>query len=114
MTGAALEVDTVSVSYRRPDGSMATVVSKVSLEPAAVVGLVGESGCGKSSLALAWMGATPDGGVITSGSVAVEDLDLLTAPPETLRAVGAPPCPRSAEPRHLAQPRRRLPRHRPR
>lgn len=89
MTSAALGVDAVSVAYRRPDGSMAMVVSEVSLslEPAAVVGLVGESGCGKSSLALACMGATPDGGVITSGRVTVEGFDLLTAQPEIVRAL---------------------------
>ncbi|MGH3765576.1 MAG: dipeptide ABC transporter ATP-binding protein [Pseudonocardiaceae bacterium] len=52
-----------------------------------VVGLVGESGCGKSSLALACMGATPEGGVITNGRVTVNGVDLLTAPPETLRAL---------------------------
>lgn len=89
MTGAALMADAVSVAYRRPGGSMATVVSQVSLilEPAAVVGLVGESGCGKSSLALACMGAIPDGGAITGGSVTVDGLDLLTAPPGILRAL---------------------------
>ncbi|MEO7195313.1 MAG: ABC transporter ATP-binding protein [Pseudonocardiaceae bacterium] len=89
MTDAALEADRVSVAYRRPDGSLATVVSHVSLSlaPGQILGLVGESGCGKSSLALACMGAIPDGGVITSGSVTVEGLDLLTAPPQTLRAL---------------------------
>jgi peptide/nickel transport system ATP-binding protein len=87
MTGATLDADLVSVAYRRPDGSMATVVSQVSLSllPGRVLGLVGESGCGKSSLALALMGATPHGGAITGGRVRVNDIDLLSASRVTLR-----------------------------
>lgn len=89
MTGAALEIEAVSVAYRRPDGSLATVVHRVSLnlDPGRVAGLVGESGCGKSSLALACMGSAAEGGVITGGSVIVDGVDLRTAPSATLRAL---------------------------
>jgi peptide/nickel transport system ATP-binding protein len=89
VTGAALEADGVSVAYRRPDGSMVTVVSEVSLilEPGRIVGLAGESGCGKSTLALACLGAKPDGGAITSGRILVDGIDLRTATPRTLRSL---------------------------
>lgn len=87
MTADALDVEAVSIAYSRPDRSLATVVSQVSLrlERGQVVGLVGESACGKSSLALACMGATIAGGVITGGSVRFGGLDLLTARASTLR-----------------------------
>jgi peptide/nickel transport system ATP-binding protein len=58
MTEAALRLDEVSVTYRRPGRPDLRAVDRVSLhvEPGEIVGLVGESGCGKSSLARAVCG----------------------------------------------------------
>jgi oligopeptide/dipeptide ABC transporter ATP-binding protein len=42
-----------------------------------VLGVVGESGCGKSTLALALLGLTRPGAKITSGSIKLDDVELL-------------------------------------
>lgn len=49
------------------------------------VGLVGESGCGKSTLMKAAIGVLADNAEITAGSVFYHDLDLVSAPAETVR-----------------------------
>lgn len=51
-----------------------------------ITAIVGESGCGKSVLALAVLGLLPTG-TQTSGSIWFGDLDLLAAGESTLRAV---------------------------
>jgi oligopeptide/dipeptide ABC transporter ATP-binding protein len=57
----ALELVDVEVTYKRPDGTPVRAVAGVSLSvnPGEIVGLVGETGCGKSSLARAACGLTP-------------------------------------------------------
>ena len=57
----ALELVDVEVTYKRPDGTPVRAVAGVSLtvNPGEIVGLVGETGCGKSSLARAACGLTP-------------------------------------------------------
>jgi oligopeptide/dipeptide ABC transporter ATP-binding protein len=49
--------------------------------------IVGESGCGKTSIALAMLDLVPKPGAIESGRVLYEERDLLTLRPEELRAV---------------------------
>ncbi|MEP6762255.1 MAG: ABC transporter ATP-binding protein, partial [Sporichthyaceae bacterium] len=62
-----LELRDVHVVYRRRDGTPVPAVAGVSLDVNAgeIVGLVGETGCGKSSLARAAVGLVP----VTQGSV---------------------------------------------
>jgi peptide/nickel transport system ATP-binding protein len=52
-----------------------------------VVGLIGESGAGKSTIGLAAMGFTRDGCRISGGSVEFDGVDLVTAPAETKRSL---------------------------
>ena len=62
------------------EGKDVTVVNNVSfdLNPGEIVGLVGESGCGKSVSALSIMGLVPDPpGKITGGEILLEGKDLL-------------------------------------
>ncbi len=56
-----------------------------SVEPGRTVGLVGESGCGKSVTALAIMGLLPRRGVRVSGSVRFEGTELLGLPEAAMR-----------------------------
>jgi peptide/nickel transport system ATP-binding protein len=62
-----LELVDVEVTYERSDGTPVRAVAGVSLSvnPGEIVGLVGETGCGKSSLARAACGLTR----VTAGSV---------------------------------------------
>lgn len=65
-----LELRDVEVVYQRRDGTPVPAVAGVSLhvEPGEIVGLVGETGCGKSSLARAAVGLVP----LAAGSVTFE------------------------------------------
>jgi oligopeptide transport system ATP-binding protein len=58
------------------------------LEPGETIGIVGESGCGKSVSSLAMLGILPKpAGRVTGGQVFFEDRDLLQLPDRDLRAV---------------------------
>lgn len=70
----ALEVTSLVRSFRRPDGRVVRAVDEVSfdLRPGETLGLVGESGCGKSSLARALMQLPPP----ESGSVKISGEEI--------------------------------------
>ena len=51
------------------------------------LGIVGESGCGKSMLSLSVMRLVPPAGRIASGSVTFDGQDLLALPPAAMRGV---------------------------
>jgi ABC-type dipeptide/oligopeptide/nickel transport system ATPase component len=74
-TGAdALRVDELSIAY----GAAAPSVSAVSLRVrrGEIVGVIGESGSGKSSIALAMMGLLPDSARVTAQSLEVAGVDM--------------------------------------
>ncbi|MFV2091856.1 MAG: ABC transporter ATP-binding protein [Hyphomicrobiales bacterium] len=81
MAMALLEVEDLSVAFAWPgrDGGRACVLDGVdfTVEEGRSLGLVGESGCGKSMTALAIMGLLPPG-ARASGKVLFEGQDLLT------------------------------------
>ena len=72
-----LSVNNLSVQFRVSQ-SMATAVSDFSLhvEPGECVGLVGESGCGKTTTGLAIMRLLPNNGHISEGNVVLNGVDL--------------------------------------
>jgi peptide/nickel transport system ATP-binding protein len=74
MTGAALSLSGLSVSYGR-----VAILRDVSLTVAAgeCYGLVGESGCGKSTAAFAAMRALPPAGRVTGGTITMDGQDVL-------------------------------------
>ena len=71
------------------DGVDVTVVQNVSFDvrPGEALGVVGESGCGKTVTAMAVLGLLRGGGRITAGSVWFDGNDLASASEEQLRAV---------------------------
>ncbi|AOS61062.1 ABC transporter ATP-binding protein [Actinoalloteichus hymeniacidonis] len=76
---ALLEVRDLSVVFERKGEKPFTAVDGISfdVEPGQTVGLVGESGCGKSVTSLAIMGLLPQHGAKVGGTVEFEGTDLL-------------------------------------
>src|SRR5260221_1888358 len=52
-----------------------------------VIGIVGESGCGKSMLALSIMGLVPEPGRVASGRIELDGRDLLALSDREMRTV---------------------------
>ena len=86
-TGTLLEVADLSVTFRRRGQREVRAVDGVSftVDAGEVVGLVGESGCGKSVTALAVTGLLPPRGVEVGGQARFDGTDLLTLDPRTRR-----------------------------
>jgi peptide/nickel transport system ATP-binding protein len=82
-----LSVRDLRVSFQRKGEPETVAVDGVSFDvaPGQVVGLVGESGCGKSVTSMAIMRLLPDRGVRVSGSVVMDGTDLLTLPHSQMR-----------------------------
>jgi peptide/nickel transport system ATP-binding protein len=88
MTAAPLiEIEGLRVLFRGDDGRTTHAVDRVDLTIAngATLGLVGESGCGKSVTSLAIMGLLPKQTAEVTGSIRFDGFDLLEAPDQTLR-----------------------------
>lgn len=85
-TQDALRISDLSVSY-----NATPILRQVSLAVAQgeCFGLVGESGCGKSTAAFAAMRALPRAGRITGGSVSMDGVDVLGLSQQALRGLWA-------------------------
>jgi peptide/nickel transport system ATP-binding protein len=84
---ALLEVRDLKVSFAVEGGRFRAVDGvSFSIEAGRVLGLVGESGCGKSVTALSIMGLVPQPpGRIDGGEILFEGVDLLKLEPDALR-----------------------------
>ena len=86
MTEAILEVEDLYVQYA--DGSKrvrAVDGVSFSLRRGSTLALVGESGCGKTTAALAMLGLLPHPGKVTGGSVRFKGEDILSIKRDKLR-----------------------------
>ena len=84
--GPVLQVDGLKVTFVRRDREL-PVVKGVSLaiQPGEAYGIVGESGCGKTTLALALMRYLPANGRIDAGRVTIDGEDVFALSDERLR-----------------------------
>jgi oligopeptide/dipeptide ABC transporter ATP-binding protein len=83
-----LRISDLTVEFPAARGP-ARAVDRVSLDVSRgeVLGVVGESGCGKSMTALAVLGLVPAPGRIAGGRVLLDGQDLLTIPPIALQQI---------------------------
>jgi len=86
---ALLEVSDLSVTFGRRNQREVRAVDGVSfaVDAGEVVGLVGESGCGKSVTSLAVMGLLPKRGVRIGGQAVFDGMDLLQLDSRAMRDV---------------------------
>jgi oligopeptide/dipeptide ABC transporter ATP-binding protein len=84
---ALLAVQDLRMYYRLVSGATLKAVDGVtfSIKKGDKLGLIGESGCGKTSLAMTLMGLLPENACIPGGSILYEGEDLLSFSPKQWR-----------------------------
>jgi peptide/nickel transport system ATP-binding protein len=83
-----LDVKDLRTSFRTEDGIVKAVDGVTfSVEKGQTLGIVGESGCGKSVTCLTIMGLNPKRNTVTSGEALWKGQDLLTMKPSALRQI---------------------------
>ena len=83
MSEKLLLVDGLTTGYKTQEGDTVKVIRNVSLEmqQGETLGLVGESGCGKSTFGMTLLGFLRPGGQVLTGSVRFDGLDLFALEP---------------------------------
>ncbi|MBK8189799.1 MAG: ABC transporter ATP-binding protein [Vampirovibrionales bacterium] len=85
---ALLAIEGLSVHFPTDTGEAAAVHRlDLTLNRGQILGLVGESGCGKSLTSLAILRLVPQPGRIVSGRICFEGQDLLTLPERQMRKI---------------------------
>jgi len=86
---SALDVRNLSVQYLTDDGVALQAVEGVSftLEQGRSLGLVGESGCGKTTVMLSLLRLLPEAGRIVNGQILFEGRDLLQISEREMQSV---------------------------
>jgi ABC-type glutathione transport system ATPase component len=84
-----LQIRNLTVKFAAARAAAHTAVDDVSfdLNPAEIVGLMGESGCGKTTLSLALLGLLADGQAEVSGSVVFRERELVGLDERSLEKV---------------------------
>jgi len=81
-----LEVKGLKTYFKTQKGMVKAVDDvSFSLSPGKVLGLVGESGCGKTTTALSIANLLPPEGEVVGGEIFLEDVDLLKLSPNKMR-----------------------------
>lgn len=87
-THKVLEIEDLVVKFGPPSRSYPVVKGiNLSLEKGKVLGLVGESGCGKSVTVMATMGLLPKENCTISGGIHFDGIDLTALPPKELQKI---------------------------
>jgi len=85
---ALLDVKNLTMHYTTKMGDVHAVDNvSFTIEPGEAIGLVGESGCGKTSIALTLLRLLPDNAKFLGGSVLFEGVDLVRIPEEEMRKI---------------------------
>ena len=88
MTVALLELRDLHVTYRSERGDVPAVRGvDLTIGPGETVGLAGESGCGKSTIAKAILGILPPGGRIAAGSIRYRGRELVGVSASEMRRI---------------------------
>ena len=84
-----LTVDNLQVSYKREDKKRAYAVQgvNIALEKRETLGIIGETGAGKTSTALAIMGLLPSRGRVDAGSVELDGTELIGLNDVSMRSI---------------------------
>ena len=83
-----LEITDLNLSYWTRAGEIPAVIDfSLTVRKGESIGLVGESGCGKSTVAMAIMQYMGGNGAIKSGSIRFKGVELTELPPDELRAL---------------------------
>ena len=86
MDGNLLTVENLSARYATRAGGVSAVDGvSFTLARGEVLGLAGESGCGKTTLALSLLKLLPENGRITGGKILLEGTDLVPLSEEAIR-----------------------------
>ena len=81
-----LEITDLNLSYWTRAGEIPAVIDfSLTVQKGESIGLVGESGCGKSTVAMAIMQYMGNNGTIKSGSIRFKGVELTELPPDELR-----------------------------
>ncbi len=85
---ALLSIENLRTVFRTNAGEIAAVDGvSLSVARGKTLGIVGESGCGKSVLSLSAMRLVPPPGKVASGKIMFDGQDLLALPDDAMRAL---------------------------
>ncbi|WP_336599227.1 ATP-binding cassette domain-containing protein [Streptomyces sp. MOE7] len=92
MTDPLLRVEDLHVEIAGRGGTVRALDGvDLTLAPGEALGIVGESGCGKTMTALSVLGLLPSGGRVTGGRILFDGTDLAAAPSACCGASAATP-----------------------
>lgn len=88
MTGSVLEVKRLQTTFFTDNGEVPAVDNiDFHVNPGEVLGIVGESGCGKSVTSLSIMGLVPSPGKVIGGEILFKNEDLTNASEKRMRKI---------------------------